>query len=69
MEAPKAIKLTHLEAEPVVALVGGLAADPEGGEVHRAVVDVAERRAERFPARRHFRLPLAVRLAPPLLEP
>ena len=59
---------THLESEAVVALVGGPAADPERGEVHRAVVDVAERRTQRLPAHRNLRLPLAVRLAPPLLE-
>ena len=68
MEKLWAFLPTHLESEAVVALVGGPAADPERGEVHRAVVDVAERRTQRLPAHRNLRLPLAVRLAPPLLE-
>ena len=59
---------THLESESVVALVGGPAADAERGEVHGAVLDLAERRAQRLPAHRHLRLPLAVRLAATLLE-
>ena len=64
-----ACRRAHLESEAVRALVGGPAADPERGEVHFAVLDVAERRAQRLAAHRHLRLPLAVRLAPPLLEP
>lgn len=65
----QAARPAHLESESVLALVGGPAADPERGEVHGAVLDVAERRAQRLPAHRHLRLPLAARLAPTLLEP
>ena len=60
---------SHLEPEPVVALVCGPAADAERGEVHGAVLDLAQRRAQRLPARGNLGLPRAVRLAPTLLEP
>ena len=61
--------LSHLESESVVALVGGPAADAQRGEVHGAVLDLAQRRAQRLTARRNLRLPRAVRLAATLLEP